>query len=182
MPRTLANLKSKLLIAIGFCGVVGLVVITNPRPAQASVAANDLRSAAFVGWTNCQLCDWCTGVYAHVAVLDAQGLRGGSAHSCQDNMSFNCDNSHPIQTGNCSDPVEPEGLTDLALAAAWTAAVSADTDELPNVLARSNTNWQYNRERHAIQWPGCNGTIIASLPLTGDRDRAVAATVNFSNN
>lgn len=180
MPRVLARSKSKPLIAIGVICVVGLAAITNPRPVQASVAANDLRSTPF-GDSNCQICDVCAGDNAHVAQINAQGLRGGNAHPCTANLNAGCDSGHPFQGGSCNDPVQPEGLNDLALAAAWQAAVSADLRDLPSVLARSNTNWQYNKERHAVQWPGCNGTIIANLPLSEDQARAVATALDALN-
>jgi hypothetical protein len=147
------------LFKFGFGAIVSLTVFTwlpIASPETVMAAELDLRRKAFAA--NCVICDACGG--GHVAPESAVGLRTKPAHN--DCLVGTCAEHHPT---NCV--VENDLRDDFATT--WSEAASASGDELRRLLAdgaEGTVKTLYNEKRQAIQFFGCNGNLIANLPLS----------------
>jgi len=161
---TLQSLRKKMKkkLAGMLCALVGLVLISSLGTVRLADAAPETSAAVLNSafGANCVTCDpECQGPQGahHVSASAGAGTRHNFAHPdvCGPGT---CDDLHP--TG-CKGGEE----TDFDLAASWQAAVRQDYARTTRELVENSTVVALNVDRRALQWYGCDGSVIASLPL-----------------
>lgn len=156
------------LMALGLTLGAGLVLFrttSEARPVEVGLA---LPFPDLLG--GCVDCSTCVagGEVGHKA-YDGDGssvhARGAGSHSwCSG--SGTCLEQHPVAYPNCDGEVSEleEMLADLE--AVRVAIVSGDQDRAIDIVERQrHDRLAYIPDRNAIQAIGCNGTIVAHLPL-----------------
>ncbi len=141
-----------------------------------SAAHNPMLTAPF-GVIQCGLCDACvlvpgTAEVGHTTARSEEGLR-----------KLGPDGPHPdeceVDSCNTAHPYVIECFPSLALETAptlpelWSALVQADESELKQVITDNEMFVHYNSARRALQILGCDGSIVAHMPLTSDQVHAL---------
>lgn len=153
-----------------FLVVGGLVIMTTPgggpdSHGEGAFLASVLSKPLFV----CRGCDVCPGGHQLYASGSRSNGSGGSDHVDECWSTGSCDDWHPIDP-NCG------GFTSLdtqARAALWLAAISDDEASIRRALEAYPDALKFNSARAALQVYGCEGDILASVPLSPARVAAL---------
>jgi hypothetical protein len=142
---------------------------TNPSTDTAAAALAGVRALPFGALTTCVMCDACTGD-GHITASNEEALRSGAAHSCFEGISclahdFDCESGG----GGDSTPILPGGAAleaRASLGELWVAITTAEGQDIEVLLAEHSDRLRYETTRQAVQFLACDGSIVASLPLT----------------
>jgi len=155
---------------VSLAGVVillgGLLFTTNsegPRNGSGEEAflASVLAKPLFV----CRGCDVCPGGHQLYSSGSRSNGSGGSDHVDECWSTGACDDWHPLDP-NCGGFAS---LDTEARAALWLAATSDDAGLIRRALAEYPDALKLNSARAALQVYGCDGDIVASIPLSSAR-------------
>jgi hypothetical protein len=157
------------LTSVSILALVAMVIGLTASPSDARPATITLPFAAENLCVSCDVCDvenflsadfhetWKTPNSTR-----SPGLTG--VHFCD---FATCEqHGHEIWgPEQCDDNPEPL-LSAEAMGALWDEARDAEGAELRRLVARSGRRVSLNSERGAVQVVGCNGRVLASLPLS----------------
>lgn len=152
-------------ILFGLLAILGIGATASVTGSREVLAAGlDLRLIPFTA-EDCVICDVCAG--GHVAPLNGAGTRfqEAGAHSTCSPVSGPCADWHA--TGcKVEDNFQQE------FPKAWERIASASGEELRLLIhpvEEGAVRYQYNADRHSVQFFGCDDSIIANLPLTKEQ-------------
>ena len=84
-------------------------------------------------------------------------------------MAGSCADNHPTNS-NCAVERHSRAQLDSMI----TVAALASAGDRPLVLQRFGRTVSYNAQRNAVQVVGCQGEVVANIPLADDRSRRSA--------
>ena len=159
---------------VSLAGVVivlgGLLFTTNSEGARnGSAQEASLASVLARPLLVCRGCDVCPGGHQLYASGSRSNGDDGADHVDECWSTGSCEDWHPISSlcgGFASLDTE-------ARAALWLAATSDDAESIRRVLADYPDALKLNSARAALQVYGCDGDIVASIPLSPTRVAAL---------
>lgn len=162
---------ASLIAAVAVAAVLTLAWAVAPGRSEAlAYEASNLVMQGF-DETSCGGCSWCVhedGIGHFTS--SANGLRKLGPNGAHEDCDLGtCDDEHPYQLEKCRNGGESfagsSGETPVTLPSLWFAAVEASSEELQRLVAEHPTSMYINRDREVLQFVGCDGQVMAQLPL-----------------
>lgn len=118
----------------------------------------DVRGLAYDDSRFCVLCDVCSGGHATAEHPDA--LRLGVGHPCMEGVTCLAHDPCVVTLSPGKDP---------SVGQLWTALTGAKRSEVERLMGRYPDRLRFAPSRDAVQILGCNGGIVAHLPLSAEQ-------------
>lgn len=155
-----------LALAAALAGVAG----AEPEVSEGRMLVAELVAPPMAVNAGCWACEWCPGGNGNRhEMLDGTNNDLQIQHGCnEDSESHQCP-THTL----CPSPLpDAEELGQL-----WTALSSFEGEPLRAVMD-AYPAVQLNMERGAFQLEGCDGTLLAHLPLSDDQLKSLRVTTD----